>query len=86
MKQQVEDFKDYKSKLIEITGPDKAADLIFNALYTISAGSNDFVNNYFLVEREVYTISQWREQIRISMYENIKVRFFLGCAKQSIIK
>lgn len=73
-KQQLQDFKNYSSKLSALVGPTQAADMLSDALYVVSTGSNDLVNNYFLVERDRYTISEWQEQIRSKAAEYLQVK------------
>ncbi|CAM6105011.1 unnamed protein product [Calypogeia fissa] len=65
--QQLEDFKTYTSNLIALVGPSRAEELMSKAIYVISTGSNDWVNNYFLVGRATYSIPEWHDQIRNSI-------------------
>lgn len=46
--QQVEYFKEYQSKLAQVAGSKKASSIISEALYLVSAGSSDFVQNYYI--------------------------------------
>ncbi|KAM0944758.1 putative triacylglycerol lipase [Dioscorea sansibarensis] len=46
--QQVEYFKEYQSKLAQVAGSKKASSIISEALYLLSAGSSDFVQNYYI--------------------------------------
>ncbi|XP_077225629.1 GDSL esterase/lipase APG-like [Tasmannia lanceolata] len=46
--QQLEYFKEYKSKLANLAGSSKASSIISGALYILSAGSSDFVQNYYI--------------------------------------
>ncbi|KAA8519719.1 hypothetical protein F0562_013975 [Nyssa sinensis] len=46
---QIEYFKEYQERLEVAIGKRKTKDLIKNAVYFVSAGTNDFVVNYFLV-------------------------------------
>ncbi|XP_062008511.1 GDSL esterase/lipase APG-like isoform X1 [Rosa rugosa] len=41
-------FKEYQGKLTEVAGSEKAATIIEGALYLLSAGSSDFVQNYYV--------------------------------------
>ncbi|CAH8316196.1 unnamed protein product [Eruca vesicaria subsp. sativa] len=57
--QQVEYFKEYKSKLIKVAGSKKADTIIKGAIYLLSAGSSDFVQNYYvnpLLNKQVYAV------------------------------
>ncbi|KAI5062141.1 hypothetical protein GOP47_0022680 [Adiantum capillus-veneris] len=44
---QLEFFKSYKAQLAEIVGSSKASNILSEALYILSTGSNDYANNYF---------------------------------------
>ncbi|MQL87200.1 hypothetical protein Taro_019743 [Colocasia esculenta] len=46
--QQLEYYKEYQSKLAQVAGSKKASSIISEALYILSAGSSDFVQNYYL--------------------------------------
>ncbi|KAL6574046.1 hypothetical protein OROHE_001588 [Orobanche hederae] len=56
---QLENFKNgYRPKIEAAIGKDKTKELINNALFFVSAGTNDFVVNYFMlpIRRRNYTI------------------------------
>ncbi|KAI3865933.1 hypothetical protein MKW92_032961 [Papaver armeniacum] len=46
--QQLEYYKEYKSKLAKVAGAAKAATIIKEALYIVSEGSSDFAQNYYV--------------------------------------
>lgn len=46
--QQFEHFKEYKGKLAKVAGSAKAANIIKEALYVVSFGPSDFVQNYYI--------------------------------------
>ncbi|KAJ0977947.1 hypothetical protein J5N97_013421 [Dioscorea zingiberensis] len=48
LSQQLEYFKEYQSKLAQVAGSKKASSIISDALYLLSAGSSDFVQNYYI--------------------------------------
>jgi hypothetical protein len=48
LSQQLEYYKEYQSKLAQIVGSSKAHSIITGALYILSAGSSDFVQNYYI--------------------------------------
>lgn len=58
LSEQLKHFKEYQAKLEEAIGKDKTKELISNALFMVSAGTNDFVVNYFTIpiRRKSYTI------------------------------
>lgn len=48
LSQQVSYYKEYQGKLAKVAGSKKAASIIKDALYLLSAGSSDFVQNYYI--------------------------------------
>lgn len=60
---EVEFFKDYQNKLRAYMGNEKANEVIREALYLVSLGTNDFLENY-------YTIPRRRLQFTIQQYED----------------
>ncbi|KAL2494941.1 GDSL esterase/lipase [Forsythia ovata] len=60
---QLEYLKEYKAKLENRIGKEKMEYLIYNALFVVSAGTNDFVVNYFTIpiRRRNYTIPTYMD-------------------------
>ncbi|KAH6790329.1 GDSL-like Lipase/Acylhydrolase superfamily protein [Perilla frutescens var. frutescens] len=54
-------LKEYKGKVEAAIGKEKAKEVIRNALFLVSAGTNDFVINYFTIpiRRQSYTIQSY---------------------------
>ncbi|KAL3849022.1 hypothetical protein ACJIZ3_010904 [Penstemon smallii] len=71
---ELEYYKDYQKKLRTHLGDEKANQTIANALYMISMGTNDFLENY-------YTLPQRRSQYKIDEYQ----QFLVEIAKKFII-
>ncbi|OVA19457.1 Lipase [Macleaya cordata] len=46
--QQLENYKDYQKKLVRIAGKANGSSIISGSIYLISAGSSDYVQNYYL--------------------------------------
>nr|XP_043617716.1 GDSL esterase/lipase At5g33370-like [Erigeron canadensis] len=85
MPYQLEAFETYKRRVTDLIGQDKANKLVNDALYLITCGGNDFVNNYFLVPNSIrslqYKIPDYVPFI-ISEYEKILMRLYeLGARK-----
>ncbi|KAM1228072.1 hypothetical protein ACFX15_006997 [Malus domestica] len=66
---ELEYYKEYQKKLRRYLGNDKANEVLGEALYLISIGTNDFLENYFVFSRR-------RSQFSIEEYQN----FLLGIA------
>jgi hypothetical protein len=47
LSQQLQYYKEYQSKLTKIAGRKKTASIIKGALYILSGGSSDFIQNYY---------------------------------------
>lgn len=45
---QLDNYKEYQGKVVEITGSDNATSMFSGGIYLISAGSSDFVQNYYV--------------------------------------
>ncbi|KAK9089781.1 hypothetical protein Scep_028863 [Stephania cephalantha] len=59
-------FKDYQTKLRAYLGPQKADETLTEALYLVSVGTNDFLENYFLNPRSSSrfgTIAQYEDHL-----------------------
>ncbi|KAK1434175.1 hypothetical protein QVD17_11094 [Tagetes erecta] len=61
LSQQLEYYKEYQGKLAQVAGSAKSASIIKDALYLISAGNSDFVQNYYVNPfiNKVYTADQY---------------------------
>ena len=73
MWKEVELFKEYQRKLRGYLGNEKANEVIKEALYLVSLGTNDFLENY-------YTFPQRRLQFSIQQFED----FLLDLARNFI--
>ncbi|WCJ37474.1 GDSL-like Lipase/Acylhydrolase superfamily protein [Euphorbia peplus] len=64
---ELEYFQDYQKKLRDFVGEDKAKEIVGEALYLMSLGTNDFLENY-------YTFPMRRSQFTVKQYEDFLVR------------
>lgn len=64
---QLKYFQDYQKKLRQYLGSDKANSTLTEALYMISLGTNDFLENY-------YVLSRRSSQYNIGQYESFLAR------------
>ncbi|KAM3195512.1 hypothetical protein ACQJBY_071567 [Aegilops geniculata] len=71
LSQQLEYFKEYKSKQTVLTGNSQSHAIISGALYIISAGSNDFGLNYYInpLLFKTLTVDQFADLI-VSIFSN----------------
>ncbi|KAH7838129.1 hypothetical protein Vadar_022390 [Vaccinium darrowii] len=63
LSQQLEYFKEYQKRVEVVIGKKRTKKLVKNALYIVSAGTNDFVVNYFTVpiRRRKYNLPSYME-------------------------
>ncbi|KAM0032008.1 putative triacylglycerol lipase [Helianthus debilis subsp. tardiflorus] len=61
LSQQLQYYKEYQGKLAQVAGSAKSASILKDALYLISAGNSDFVQNYYVNPfiNKVYTADQY---------------------------
>ncbi|XWS75820.1 hypothetical protein CRYUN_Cryun01aG0125000 [Craigia yunnanensis] len=83
---ELEYYKDYQRKLRAYLGDRKANDVISQALYMISVGTNDFLENYYTVpgRSSQYTIKEY-EKFLVGIAGNFtKELYDLGARKISL--
>ncbi|KAG8496613.1 hypothetical protein CXB51_007877 [Gossypium anomalum] len=83
---QVEMFKSYINKLKGIVGKDKADNLIGEALVMISAGTNDFVFNFYDIptRRLEFDIVGYQHFVLQKLEDFLKELYELGCRKMMV--
>ncbi|KAJ4833288.1 hypothetical protein Tsubulata_013221 [Turnera subulata] len=81
--QQLQYFKEYKGKLAKVAGSNKSDTIIKGALYLLSAGSSDFVQNYYVNPylNKVYTADQYGSYLVGAFTTFIKGLYGLGARK-----
>ncbi|EEF34923.1 GDSL esterase/lipase At5g22810 isoform X2 [Ricinus communis] len=81
--QQLEYYKEYQRKIVGIAGKSNASSIISGAIYLISAGASDFVQNYYInpfLHKE-YTPDQFSDILMQSYSHFIKNLYNLGARK-----
>ncbi|XP_039003831.1 GDSL esterase/lipase At2g42990-like [Hibiscus syriacus] len=83
---EVEYYKEYQKKLRAYLGDRTASEVISEALYVISIGTNDFVENYYaLPKRKSQLTVQQYEDFLIGIAENfVRQIYSLGARKLSL--
>ncbi|XP_026444773.1 GDSL esterase/lipase At2g04570-like [Papaver somniferum] len=83
---QVEYFKDYQVRLARLLGRKAATEIIRNAVYILSLGTNDFLINYFeLPDRSLHFTLQEYENFLTGIAHNFIVELYrLGARKISL--
>ncbi|KAI5422789.1 hypothetical protein KIW84_045992, partial [Lathyrus oleraceus] len=83
LSQQLSYFKEYQGKLAQVAGSRKAASIIKGSLYLLSAGSSDFVQNYYVNPwiNKAITVDQYSSYLLDSFNTFIKGLYGLGARK-----
>lgn len=83
LSQQLQYFKEYRSKLDKAAGTKQAASIIGGALYILGAGSSDFLQNYYFnpLLNKVYTPDQYSSYL-VGIFSNfVKDLYGLGARR-----
>ncbi|XLR37385.1 hypothetical protein S83_022045 [Arachis hypogaea] len=83
---ELEFYKEYQVKLRDHLGVEKANHIIREALYLMSLGTNDFLENYYIfpTRRAQFTVTQYQDFL-LGIAENfIRELYALGARKLSI--
>ncbi|OAY66288.1 GDSL esterase/lipase [Ananas comosus] len=83
LSQQLQFYKEYQSKVVGIAGRAKAAALISGAIYILSAGSSDYVQNYYInpLLRGTYTSDQFGDLLLQSFNSFAENLYNLGARR-----
>lgn len=83
---EIEFFKEYQEKLRAHVGKKKANEIISEALYLISLGTNDFLENYYIFPtRQLhFTVSQYQDFLVDIAADFVRKLHSLGARKLSI--
>ena len=79
LSKQLEYYKECQTKLVEAAGQSSASSIISDAIYLISAGTSDFVQNYYInpLLNKLYTTDQFSDTL-LRCYSN----FIQACLSQ----
>jgi len=73
---QLQWYKNWTTEVLSVAGPKKGNYIIENALYLISTGTNDWVNNYYLNSplQQQYTPDQYTTMLLGLVRKYVQVR------------
>lgn len=83
LSQQLEYYKEYQGKLAKVAGSSKAASIIKESIYILSAGNSDFLQNYYVnpLLNKVYTPDQYGTYL-VGIFSNfVKELYGLGARR-----
>ncbi|GMI96923.1 hypothetical protein like AT1G06990 [Hibiscus trionum] len=80
---QLEHFKSYIAKLSKIFGSNEARNIVKKSLVIISAGTNDFGFNYYLLStrKEQYNVGGFQDFLLKALQDFVKELYKQGCRK-----
>ncbi|XP_050214988.1 GDSL esterase/lipase At5g22810 [Mercurialis annua] len=80
---QLQYYKDYQKKMMRIAGPSNASAIISEAIYLLSAGSSDFVQNYYInpLFNKRFTPDQFSDILIQSYSHFIRELYYLGARR-----
>ncbi|XP_027368457.1 uncharacterized protein LOC113874434 [Abrus precatorius] len=83
---QIKYFKEYVSKLKRIAGENEAKRILGNALVIISAGTNDFLFNFYdiPIRKLEFNMSGYQDYVQNRLRIFIKELYDLGCRKFAV--
>ncbi|QCD88082.1 zeta-carotene desaturase [Vigna unguiculata] len=83
LSQQLEYYKECQNKLVEVAGQKNASSIISDALYLVSAGTSDFIQNYYInpLLNKFYTIDRFSDTILQSYSDFIQSLHALGARR-----
>lgn len=78
LSKQVELYKDYQKQLVTLVGHSNATSIINGSIHFVSAGSSDFVQNYYInpLLYEEYTSDQFTDILLQSYTIFVQVVYF----------
>ncbi|XP_024032445.1 GDSL esterase/lipase At5g45950-like, partial [Morus notabilis] len=77
----------YKVKVRRLLGEKRADDIIRNAIFVLSMGTNDFLQNYYLdpFRPSQYTLNEYQNFLVSRMADNIKEMHRLGARRLVVV-
>ncbi|XP_057487840.1 GDSL esterase/lipase At5g45950-like [Actinidia eriantha] len=87
MSKQLEYFRHYKIHMRQLVGVTKAEDIIRNAIFVLSMGSNDFLQNYYreLPRAQEFTVKQYQDYLISRMVNTIQELHKLGARRLAVV-
>lgn len=84
--QQLEYYKEYQSKLAQVAGAKQASSIISGAIYIVSTGSSDFIQNYYVNPYlyKVYSPDEFSSVLVESFSDFVQNIYALGARKVAV--
>ncbi|GJY59807.1 GDSL esterase/lipase-like protein [Tanacetum coccineum] len=87
LNKQLEYFKEYKNRLVKLVGEEQAHNIVDNAVFVLSMGTNDFLQNYYIdpTRPGMFTINQYQRYLINSMGDYLKKMHSLGVRRLAVV-
>nr|XP_043620508.1 GDSL esterase/lipase At5g45950-like [Erigeron canadensis] len=87
LKKQLSYFKEYKSRLAKLVGEDDAHKIVENAVFVLSMGTNDFLQNYYVdpTRPKMFTITQYQRYLINCMETYVKEMHSVGVRRLAVV-
>ncbi|KAI3963191.1 hypothetical protein MKX01_030321 [Papaver californicum] len=84
---QIEYLLHYKIRLTNLVGQKKASEIIGNAIFVLSMGTNDFIQNYFIepTRAEEFTLDKYEDYLVSCMIKDIKEIHRIGATRLVVV-
>ncbi|KAF8411010.1 hypothetical protein HHK36_003549 [Tetracentron sinense] len=84
---QLEYLEHYKIQMRRLVGEKKTEEIIENAIFILSMGTNDFIQNYFLepVRSKQYSLEEYEDYLTTCMINDIKAMHRLGATRLVVV-
>ncbi|KAL4563267.1 hypothetical protein LXL04_027307 [Taraxacum kok-saghyz] len=87
LRKQLDYFKEYKIRLGKLVGEKRSQRIVENAVYILSMGTNDFLQNYYIdpTRSQRFTIAQYQRFLIRCMETYIKEMHSLGVRRLAVV-
>ncbi|CAI9292772.1 unnamed protein product [Lactuca saligna] len=87
LQKQLEYFKEYKIRLGKLVGEETCHRIVENAVFILSTGTNDFLQNYYIdpTRSHRFTITQYQRFLINCMEASIKEMHLLGVRRLAVV-
>ncbi|KAI7746066.1 hypothetical protein M8C21_003742 [Ambrosia artemisiifolia] len=87
LSKQLEYFREYKARLGRLVGKKRAQEIVTNAVFLLSMGTNDFLQNYYLepTRSKQFTIEKYQEFLISAMSKYIKAMYAEGARRLTVV-
>ncbi|KAL4204685.1 hypothetical protein AMTRI_Chr01g133230 [Amborella trichopoda] len=84
---QIEYLRHYKAKLAKLLGVKRAQETINNAVFIVSAGTNDFIQDYYIEPQrsKQFTVAQYQDFLANHLLQDINEMYRVGGRRFAVV-